>query len=295
MKFNRLTGLTIAAAIVTGCTQATVDIAAERAALQAAADAYHAAGSSADADGVAALYTSDAVTMPPNEASLMGAAAMGEYAQAFTSAPGFSMRFENTVVDVGAGGDMGYSLADTIVTVDGPDGEPMETTMRDFHLWKKEGGEWKVAVDIWNVSDALPAPGPLEGAWLSTSVTDPDGNVNDDPQPALYIFTPTHYSIMIATGSEPRAGYEGEEMTDAETLAAYDTIIANSGRYEVDGNILKTRAYVAKDPNYMGGWPENEVTYDISMDGGTLTLTNQGFGAGTVTTFRQVEGTPNPW
>ena len=47
---------------------------------------------------------------------------------------------------------------------------------------------------------------PLEGAWLGTSFTDADGNTNDSPQPALYIFTTTHYSIMIARGDEPRSG-----------------------------------------------------------------------------------------
>ncbi len=30
---------------------------------------------------------------------------------------------------------------------------------------------------------------PLEGAWVVTSSTDTDGNTNDDPQPAVYIFT----------------------------------------------------------------------------------------------------------
>jgi ketosteroid isomerase-like protein len=297
MKLNRLIYLATGSMLLSGCMQAAVDIDAERAALQAAVDAYHAAGSAADTAAVTALYSSDAVTLPPNEAAVIGPEAMGEFAQAFTAASGFSMRFENVSIGVGAGGDMGYSLADTIVTVDGPNGQPVTETLRDFHLWKKEGGAWKVAIDIWNMEapPAGAASNPLEGAWLSTSVTDPDGNLNDDPQPALHVFTPTHYSMMIATGNEPRAGYEGETMTDAETLAAYETIIANTGRYEIDGNILKTRAYVAKDPNYMGDWPENEVTFEFMIDGDTLTLTNQGFGAGTVTTLRQVEGTPNPW
>ena len=135
----------------------------------------------------------------------------------------------------------------------------------------------------------------LEGAWVVTSWTDADGNTNDDPQPALYIFTATHYSIMIAQGDEPRAGYEGDDMTDAEKLGAYDTLIANAGRYEIDGNVLKTRAYVAKDTNYMGGWPENEATYEFERDGDSLTIKSLTFAIGFTSTLRQVEGTPNPW
>ena len=284
---------------VAGCMQAGVDMDAERAALAAAAEAYHAAGISADAEAVTGSYASDGRVMPPNLDTVQGAGGIREFANAFTQAPGFSMRFENLAVEVGSGGDMGYTLTDTIVVVDGPDGEPVEDRLRDLHLWTKEGGEWKLALDIWN--SELPLPGatassPLEGAWIVTSWTDADGDTIDEPQPAMYVFTPTHYSIMIALGTEPRATYEGEDMTDAETLVAYDTLVANSGRYEIDGNVLKTRAYVAKDTNYMGGWPDNEVTYEFEQDGDTLTIKNLGGpNIGATGTFRQVEGTPNPW
>jgi hypothetical protein len=135
---------------------------------------------------------------------------------------------------------------------------------------------------------------PLEGAWRVTSWTDAEGNTNDDPQPALFIFTGTHYSIMIATGDEPRAGYEGEDMTDAETLAAYATLTANSGRYEVDGNKFKTRAYVAKDTNYMAGWPDNETTFEFERDGDKLTIKAPSPFSFTAA-LERVEGSPNPW
>lgn len=294
-KYSLLIALA-GALTLAGCTQAPVDLDAERASLQAAADAYHAAGSASDTATVTSLYSSDAITLPPDTDAVVGPEAMGEFAQAFTAAPGFSMRFENIVVGMGSGGDMGYTLSDTIVTVDGPDGQPVSQTLRDFHLWKKEGGEWKLAVDIWNSAEPLAAAaGPVEGAWVATSVTDPDGNTNEQPQPALYVFTGNHYSIMFATGDEPRATAAGDEETDAEKVASYDSFVANSGRYEIDGNLLKTRAYVARVPAYMNAWPDNETSYEFSVDGDTLTLTSQGINAGTVTTLRQVEGSPAPW
>ena len=58
---------------------------------------------------------------------------------------------------------------------------------------------------------------------------------------------------------------------------------------------LKTRAYVAKDTNYMGGWPENEATYEFEQDGDSLTIKSLTFAIGFTSTLRQVEGTPNPW
>ncbi len=297
MKYMRMIYVTLTSVLLGACVPPSVDVEAEQASLRAAADAYHEAGQTTDIDGLVGLYTDDGLMLPPNAADEAGLQSVRNYVTAFTQLPGFSIRFDNVRVGVAASGDMGYTLADTIIIVDGSDGDPVEDRVRDFHLWKKQDGEWKVAIDIWN--SELPLAGaahsPLEGAWIVTSWTDADGNTNDDPQPALYVFTPTHYSIMIAQGEEPRAGYEGDDMADNEKVGAYDSFIANSGRYEVDGNVLKTRAYVAKDPNYMGDWPENEATYEFAQDGEALTIKSLTFAIGFTITLRQVEGTPNPW
>ena len=98
---------------------------------------------------------------------------------------------------------------------------------------------------------------------------------------------------MIARSDEARTRFANQdEPTDSEKVGAYDTFIANSGRYEMDGNTFKTRAYVAKNPNYMGDRWDNEVIYEIERDGENLIIKND---RGSVGTFRQVEGTPNPW
>ena len=87
---------------------------------------------------------------------------------------GASVSFSNMNVDIAASGDMGYTLADAVVTVDGPDGQPIEDKIRDFHLWKKQDGQWKIAIDIWNsenpMSGAATSASPLEGAWVVTSL-----------------------------------------------------------------------------------------------------------------------------
>ena len=131
---------------------------------------------------------------------------------------------------------------------------------------------------------------PVQGAWIITSGTSADGTVNDAPQPGLFIYTSTHYSTMLVFADEPRADF-GDEPTDAETVAAYGPFIANSGRYEISGDEITTRAYVAKHPNYMHAWPDNESTYTFAVDGDQLLLT---FGNGAEVTLRRVEGMQMP-
>ena len=130
---------------------------------------------------------------------------------------------------------------------------------------------------------------PIEGAWVVESYESAEGEAID-AQPGLYIFTRTHYSTMFVPGPEARAQYE--ELTDEARLAAYGSIIANSGRYEVTGNEVTTRAFVAKDPNYMGGWPDNTSTYTFRVEGNMLHLT---FGNGFKATLRQVDSEPAPF
>jgi hypothetical protein len=133
----------------------------------------------------------------------------------------------------------------------------------------------------------------LNGAWIVTSWTSAEGEVNDEPQRGLYIFLITRedggsYSIMFVNQAEPRAEYEGENITDSEKLAAYDSFVANSGRLNVDGSSLTYEAYMAKDPNYMsrfgddGGGNGITAQWDVTDDILTLTFENGGSG-----TFRR--------
>ncbi len=132
----------------------------------------------------------------------------------------------------------------------------------------------------------------LQGAWVLTSVSDTSGNVNSEPQPGLFVFTGTHYSMMFVNRAEPREQFAANPATDAERVAAFNSVTANSGRYEVNGDEITYRAYLAKNPNYMGGWPENESTVAFRIEGDTLHWT---WSDGEVFTLRRVEGEPAPW
>lgn len=188
---NKLNPLwVIAAAVLCGCTQSGVDVAAERDALRAAADAYHAAGQAMDADGFAGSYTNDALLLAPNEATAKGAAGARAIITAFEKGGGQSLAFSNMQVDVAASGDMGYTLADAMIVMEGPGGVTHQESIRDFHLWRKVNGQWKIAVDIWNadapaaaavaqaadpVADALLAAWP--GMTGNVMIMDWEGNM----------------------------------------------------------------------------------------------------------------------
>ena len=137
---------------------------------------------------------------------------------------------------------------------------------------------------------------PLEGAWIVSSWENLSGETIADPQPGIFIFTGTNYSIMYVNTAEPRPEYDDDAgRTDAETLAAYESLTANAGGYEIDGNTFTTYAYVAKDNNYMGGFPENDTVYEFERDGESLTITTNTFPQAFKVVLESVEGKDGPW
>jgi len=121
---------------------------------------------------------------------------------------------------------------------------------------------------------ALPSPmkaqeSSIVGAWITTEWEGQE----EDAQPGLLIFTDTNYSMMFVPGGMTRDLWTGESMTDADMVAAYSTLVANSGRYTQTGNQVTTEAYVSLNPNYMARWGENHLTYTFRIEGDTLHLT----------------------
>ena len=121
----------------------------------------------------------------------------------------------------------------------------------------------------------------LTGTWIVDSWENADGEVNTEPQRGLFVFGQSRtrdnggaYSMMYVLGDEPRAEFAADQdgPTDAEKVVAYDSFVANSGRYTVEGDQLTYEAYMAKNPNYMAGWEDNGVTVTWSVEDDILTL-----------------------
>jgi len=115
---------------------------------------------------------------------------------------------------------------------------------------------------------------PLEGVWkvVESVVTGANASKNANPQPSLFIFAKTHYSMMLVSGTQPRALFKAEEPTNEEKVPAFDSFVANTGTYEVMGSTLTIRPIVARYPNFMAGGFDK---YQFRIEGDTLWLTDK--------------------
>ena len=273
MNNNKTVVFAVLLTVLSGCVQSSVDSEAEQAALRSAATKYHEAGSTSDIETVVALYATDGVILPPNAPAQTGPAAFRDFAIAFTGLPAFSMRFDTPTVEISAAGDMGYTLTDTFISFDGPDGSRVEDQVRDFHLWEKRDGEWKVVLDIWN--SELPMPdkepsSPIDGAWVVSSLQSPEGESIEPAGPSQFIFSDGRYSAIYTVDvvERPRSAATFAP-TDEEKVAQYNTLIVNSGTFEIDSNRVIMRPMVAKSPEFIGG----RSIWEYSINGSTLTGT----------------------
>ena len=122
-----------------------------------------------------------------------------------------------------------------------------------------------VFVAVTTLSGQSPASGPLVGAWRI-----------DGAQPGLYIFTKQHYSFARVQG-EPLPDYpSNDKATDAQKVAVFNTLYLNSGTYTVSGNMLATKAMMAKSKFAIGGGGNQ---YEFTVSGNSLTLTQKPSGA----------------
>jgi len=127
-------------------------------AITAVADQYVKATLAGDAKAVAALYTDDAVEMPPNEPAVKGRAAIQQlYEKNFKAAKIGS--FAVTHMESRSSGDTGYDTGTYRQTVTPTGGSEIKDSGKYVVILKRIGGSWKVAYAIYN-SDLPPPPPP---------------------------------------------------------------------------------------------------------------------------------------
>jgi hypothetical protein len=109
----------------------------------------------------------------------------------------------------------------------------------------------------------------LEGVWKVTEIvfTGAGAYVTSAPQPGVFIFTKSYYSWTWLPGTQPRALFKAEAPTTEEKLAAFDSLPASSGTYELNGSMVTFRPIVAKGPNIVS------IDEHFQIEGDTLTLT----------------------
>jgi hypothetical protein len=110
-------------------------------------------------------------------------------------------------------------------------------------------------------STAFAADSPLVGAWQ----LDP----GQPGQAALYLFTPTRYSMVLAATDRPDIADMSKATAD-ELRAMWGPLLANAGTYEVSGDLITIHPLVAKIPVVMK--PGANEVYRFRIEGKTLTL-----------------------
>ena len=149
-----------AALLIAGCRGAggPADPGARRA-IEAAVTRYVAASNQGDAEALTALYTEDAVLLPPDHAPVHGRDAIAEFWRQGTDT-GLEVRTLRVEVEGSIGYLVGqYNLPSTAE-------EPADSGKYVMCLRRQRDGSWKLSADIWNSSTGeepeaeAPSPAP---------------------------------------------------------------------------------------------------------------------------------------
>ena len=125
-------------------------------AIVAVADQYVKASLAGDAKAIAALYTDDAVEMPPNAPPVKGRAAIQQMYEGQFKGVKIGT-FTLTHIDSRSSGDAGYDVGTYRQSLTPAGGAEVKDTGKYVVVLKRVSGSWKVAYAIYN-SDLPPAP-----------------------------------------------------------------------------------------------------------------------------------------
>lgn len=111
----------------------------------------------------------------------------------------------------------------------------------------------------------------IVGVWQVKEVARQGGSgpITAKPLPSILIFTPRHYSMVWVFDTDPpRSFAERWSPTDAEKIERFDSLVVNSGTYEIEGNKLTARPIVARIPEFVGG----KLVCEYRIEEGTMEL-----------------------
>ncbi len=104
-----------------------------------------------DWDALAALYTEDAVVMPPNQELVIGRSAIRNLFSVLTVSD-----FQLEPIEIDGCGDLAFARGSYSWTLRVGDGEPARDHGKWLTIWRKQpDGTWLLSQDIWN-SDQAP-------------------------------------------------------------------------------------------------------------------------------------------
>ena len=124
-----------------------------RAAVQAVNRKFMEAFREGDAARIAALYADGAKLLPPDMPMMEGAEAIRSFREGAIQSGISGARLETLQVE--SRGELAYEIGQFTLLTQGDGGDIVAGAGKYVVVWKLQGGEWRLAVDIWN-SDTPP-------------------------------------------------------------------------------------------------------------------------------------------
>ena len=158
MKPTLILALAASAALLHGCEKADrndatattqANTAADEQAIRGNVDRWVQMVKAKDAAGIAQFYAEDGAVMPPNMAMAKGRPAVQQVWASMMQTPGFDLTFAPEEIVVSGSGDMALDRGTYRLTMTAA-GAPQTDTGKYVVVWRKVGGEWKAAADIFN-------------------------------------------------------------------------------------------------------------------------------------------------
>ena len=141
----------------------TVNVEQQKTALMDADKAW--AQTTTDIEKMMTYFAADASLSPQGMPIAEGHDAIKQAISGMMAMPGFALTWEATKADVGASGDLGYTVGAYTVTMGDSTGTPMTEKGKYVTVWKKQpDGQWKVVQDIFNADAPPPPPPPAPAA-----------------------------------------------------------------------------------------------------------------------------------
>jgi ketosteroid isomerase-like protein len=79
------------------------------------------------------------------------------YVEGALAIPGFHITWSTSEANLSPDGQLAYLLSTNVVTMTGPEGQPVTTSGRPVTVWRRESdGIWRCGVDIWHDQPATP-------------------------------------------------------------------------------------------------------------------------------------------
>jgi len=202
--------------IVIGCAPPTAQESSE---ISALAGDWQAALNAGDLDALVAMYTADARLLPPNGEMGQGAEAV---ATSFSGMIDAGIQGELATIEAMAAGDLGHRIGTyKLNTGDGT----LVDEGKYIEVWRKVGGEWKIAADIWNSN--LPAASQPSGTTLVISHEVKDGDhwlaawQGEDSRHAMFAEHGAPSVRTFQSAENPKHTGVVVEVTDMEAFEAF--------------------------------------------------------------------------